>query len=232
MIGWIIASPFLLLAALIGILLLCRVHLTVRFRSDQADGSGSLELSAGIGIIRLRIFPRPQKKLRIRDYTRSAIKKKEEKKRRAAQKKAAAAKKKPAGAPKKAATDAKSPPKRHQLLPMLRYLTRAAGILLRKFNSALQIEVRRFVITAGTEDAARTAILYGLLCQAGSALFAVLEHFCNLRYSRDAAVGIDCDFLSGRTSADLHLTFSICVWQLVSIGWSALLLYLRKDKNT
>ena len=46
MIGWIIASPFLLLAALIGILLLCRVHLTVRFRSDQADGSGSLELSA------------------------------------------------------------------------------------------------------------------------------------------------------------------------------------------
>lgn len=253
MIGWIIASPFLLIAALLALVMFCWSKVTLRFRSVNEQGQGEMEVFYGILFFRFKLMPGRPKKVNLKDYSPEAIRKKEEQRRLNAEKKAAkkkaaaekkAAKKQAAAEKKKQEKEAakKDPAVAHRqkqlkkkkmrdTLHTVKFFARLAGRLIKQFNSHLQVDIRRFVITVGDADPAKAAILYGLVSQAASYLFGILESCCNIHYKRNAHTAVEVDFLSEKISAELDITIRIKGWHFVALGISALMAILTRKKK-
>ena len=68
---------FLIAAIIIAAILCLRVSVRITAGDD-------LSLAAGVGFIKIRIFPAKEKKLRLKDFTSESIRKREEKERHSA----------------------------------------------------------------------------------------------------------------------------------------------------
>lgn len=202
----IIAALLLLIAALL--------FSPVWARIVYYDG---LTLDVGFGPIRFRLLPIKDEKIKISDYSPKALRKR----RLAVKKKAekSARKTKRANAP--------SAPKRKRRLSdinaLLRYITRVAAALLKKFGEYLRVDIKRFVITVATGDAAQTAILYGAVSQGASYLFALLESTLKLKYCRNAMTGIEAEFTAENWNADIDITLKLRGWQALALLIKAIL---------
>ena len=94
--------------------------------------------------------------------------------------------------------------------------------LLGTFFGHLCIRVAKFNIRVATPDAAMTAIAYGTVCQAVSAIIALIDQSKNVKGFRRAEVNIQSDFVNDTPSADIKISFSIRVWQILHVALSTL----------
>lgn len=99
--------------------------------------------------------------------------------------------------------------------------------VLGTFLGHLKIKVARFNIKVASPDAATTAVAYGAVCGSVSTLLALLEQSDNVKGLRRAKVNIESDFLSETPSADVKISFSIRVWQILHVAFSALLSLIK-----
>ena len=168
------------------------------------DGEFGLTVrAAGIPI---RILPKKQKKIRLRDYTPRAVerrRKKEEK--RAAKKERRAAKKE---AKKAKGASGKKEKKKTDVLATVRLIAAAVKTAVSRFGKHLRVRVARLHLAVATGDAASTAILYGAVSQTVA---------YTLKNPAKSDVRIYADYLSEKTSADIEIGFSLRVWQLLDI---------------
>ena len=189
--------------------------------------SDELTLDVGLGLIKYRITPKPKKKIKLSDYSAKALRKK----RMAEKKKSAKKKKGKAEAAKKAPAKEKKKRTVSDILALVRFVLRVAKILVKKFGSYLKIKINRIVLNVATGDAASTAITYGAVSQAMAYLFALLENTLKIKYEKDSETYIGCDFLGEKWSADIDITFSIRIWQIVSLALKAAILLITKKTN-
>jgi hypothetical protein len=89
--------------------------------------------------------------------------------------------------------------------------------LLSKFFSHLRVDVAKFHINIATGDAASTAITYGAVCDALLHLFAILEPLKGFELPKTRDISVNADYLSERTTADIKISFSLRVWQIIHI---------------
>ena len=102
-----------------------------------------------------------------------------------------------------------------------------AGILRTTYDRALKLIKLRLVrvrISVGTDDAARTALLYGIIAQSAAYLIDVLDRITNV-YPRD--VSVNADFTSGKISADIYIEASIRVWQVLYLAIIIAMEYIK-----
>ena len=213
---------YVLAAIAVVIALICSLPLWIRVRySDE------LTLDAGLGPVRYRITPRPKKKIKLSDYSENALRKKRE----AAKKKAA--KKKKGKAESTAKTPEKVKKKRtvSDIMALVRFVLRVSGILIKKFGSYLRIKINKLVLNVATGDAASTAVAYGAVSQSMSYLFCLLENTLKIKYAKNSETYVGCDFLSERWSAEVDITFSIRIWQIISLALKAAILLITKKPN-
>ncbi len=177
------------------------------------DGEFGLTVrAAGIPI---RILPKKQKKIRLRDYTPRAVerrRKKEEK--RAAKKERRAAKKE---AKKAKGASGKKEKKKTDVLATVRLIAAAVKTAVSRFGKHLRVRVARLHLAVATGDAASTAILYGAVSQTVAYTAALLDSTSTLKNPAKSDVRIYADYLSEKTSADIEIGFSLRVWQLLDI---------------
>lgn len=227
---WILA----LFCLLVLLVLLCPIEVHVRY-------DGKFTLRAGAAGIRFRILPSwetllndPTLSLEKKRRIRKKILKKEARAERKAAKKALAEAKKTKGRKEsdrkkkpKEKDEKKAPKRKKSLFRDIRFLARAVKILLAKFGRRLKVRLRTLSLTAASGDAAKTALLYGGMAQAAAYLLAALDSFSRLTCRR-GAVSVSADFLSETPKAEIDVLFSIRVGSLLSLGFSAVWLFVKE----
>ena len=217
-----------LIAAIIIAAILC-LRVSVRIGVDE-----NFSLIAGVGFIKLRIFPAKEKKLKLSDYRIDKFRKREEKKRLAAEKKKAKKAKKSAPAEQKAASQlaGKSVEKEKRDIPaLISKLTRVAGVFLKRFGKHLRIDLRKLNIIIATGDAAQTAIIYGAVIGAVQNLYALLVNSGTLRTTKKSELFVEPDFLSEKMRVEVDLRFSFMIWQLFDMAIRAGVEILKNDEQ-
>lgn len=104
--------------------------------------------------------------------------------------------------------------------------------LLEKFLSSLTVTATRIHISVGSDNAAKTALLYGGICQGVSYLIELLDNVARLKTHKNTYIHVGCDFSSEETVAEIHLVLSMRVYRIIGHGFRVLkLLIKQKIKN-
>ena len=139
-------------------------------------------------------------------------------------KRAKKAKKKTVGT--KAAPTQKSK-KKNDLGSILDLVKSIALPIVNGLGKHLRIRLKKLHVIIGCEDAAETAVLYGIACNACDELLEILGRA--MKYSADSgAVYIDTDYVSEKTSFDIDVVFKLRVYGALSILLKALMGYIKK----
>ncbi len=83
------------------------------------------------------------------------------------------------------------------------------GAIFVKLFRYFRVRVKNFHITVASEDAATTAMLYGVICGYGDAIMAILEKALDFKIEKGAKVGASCDYLSDEMKLDVEVDISI-----------------------
>ena len=172
------------------------------------------------------IYPK-EKELHLSDYTPKKLRKRRKRikrKRRIERQKAELRKRKA---------------KKKEKKPLLRQL-RAFRLLLhilkhayRRILSSVHVHIDRFDISVASDDAAKTAILYGVVSQSAAYILGLLHGFTKTSVKR-GAIRIYPDFTAEESSLALQVRFSAPVFKLIILGLHASLItakYERKQKT-
>lgn len=217
-----------LIAAIIIAAILC-LRVSVRIGVDE-----NFSLVAGVGFIRIRIFPAKEKKLKLSDYRIDKFRKLEEKKRLAAEKKKAKKAKKSPPAEQKAASQpagGSAEKKKRDIPALISKLTRVAGVFLKRFGKHLRIDLKKLNIIIATGDAAQTAIIYGAVIGAVQNLYALLASSGMLRTTKKSELFVEPDFLSEKMRVEVDLRFSFMIWQFFDMAIRAGVEFLKNEED-
>ena len=107
----------------------------------------------------------------------------------------------------------------------LRLLRSLLASTVRRRKKWLKLRAAKLHIRVATEDAATTAILYGVVCQSLSYLLALLDRVAKVK-AKEPDVQVIADFGAERPSADVKIVLSL---RTIDILLAALALH-RKDK--
>lgn len=118
------------------------------------------------------------------------------------------------------------------IVALVKLLIEIAKKVLEKTWRYIRIKIERYDITVGTDDAAKTALIYGGVSQATSYLFTLLDETAHFRVKRKAPVNVGVDFLSAETKASVQMDFCLRLWHILSIGLGAGITYLRGMKKS
>lgn len=187
------------LLLLFGLLLLLRVGVQLRY-----DGSFSVKLK--VLFLSFTLFPKKEK-MRIKGQPPSEKKEKKKK-----QKKEKAVSKKPDFS---------------ELFSFYRQLfTEVILPALGRFLKHLHLRVDQLQIEIASEDAAKTALLYGSAVSGGTAFLEFLRNITHLKMGREEEIYIRSRFDKTEGSCRVRITLSLCLWQAVHILLPALMKYL------
>ena len=93
--------------------------------------------------------------------------------------------------------------------------------MLAKFGKHLYIHVKRLKITVASDDAARTAYIFGGVSQAVAYLFSVLEKA--VKFKADSKnICVNADFLADKMSQDVEIVISMRPGGLFLIAFTAI----------
>lgn len=171
------------------------------------------------------------------------LKRQEKEAARAARKKARQAEKKRKKALKKAdqkkkkklkreqqAQSGKTPPKPNvieNLEMILTILKKLYGATRGKFK----LRLRRMYIAVGTGDAAKTAMLYGVIVQSASYLLNFLNAYLIPMKKNNGEVNVYPDYTASKTTVDVDIVCSFKIRSLIAIGGSVALSFLTARSN-
>lgn len=180
-------------------LLFTHIHIKVRY-----DGEGSPSaVFYFLGIFRKKLYPLPKRP-----------------KRKKKNKKIKAERKKPKTSVQKDKTSR---------LSGLRELRSLIAVMLIRMPRTFTLRIKRLIILIGSEDAARTALLYGAIASSLSFLTEWLDrHLLTLRRARRATIVVDADFSSEEIVCDLELVLTSSLFRLLGLALTALLPHFLK----
>lgn len=130
---------------------------------------------------------------------------------------------------KKAENEQKEKPGVVELVKLVVGLTKKLVELLARH---LKITLRQYRVVVSTDDAAKTALLYGGVSQATSYLFLFLEEEADFHVPDSSDVDVHADFTAGRTTAAIGIDFRLFVWQLLSILLRLAMEFVRRKAES
>ncbi len=212
------------IALLIFALMMVRGELIIKYGDE-------LSLCVNIHGIKIGIIPKKEKKIKINDYTPSKYAKIKEKRAKKAEKKAAKKASKKAEKAQKKEEEEKNPKKksRRSMADILDTVSLIKDIVLLavgRFARHLRIRVARLHIKVASDDAAKTAIMYGAIAQSITYISSALNATKTLKAPERADVCLTVDYLSEKLEADIEVGLSIKVWQIFDILFKVLGRYL------
>lgn len=198
---------------LLFLILMLRLRITVAY-AKIPNGSGEGKVLLGIGPVKIKLYPKKKKELKLSDFSAKKYRLLLEKDR------TPGAKKKP--------KEQKSEKDKNEFLP--------GGIgetfelileLVEKFTEHLRCEVLCLKISVGTKDAASTALAYSGVSSAASFLIETIDTHTDMRLKSPRDVRIDADFDSGDIGCDIGVKFSIRIINILRAGSGFIMNYLR-----
>ncbi len=222
--GWMILAVILLCLWLIG-----RIRANIILIYD-----GQFTVRVKMLGITVRLLPKKKKIIHPDDFSPEKYRRlqareekkriKREAKRNRKEAKRSAKKADSAVSPEKAKGTSKKKKGIDQILDLVYMLLDALKPLGKSFGRHFEVEAVKLKIKVGSEDAAKTAILYGILVQAVAYGLEILSSLINvhIRKKNREAICVNADFTAERITADLHLILKLRLWHVFAIGFSAL----------
>ena len=211
----------IILAVIALILLVAMTGITVILKAD-----GDMTCTLKILFFRLRLFPKKEKKPKLRNFRIKNFRRMKQAKKRAEK-------------DRKKAKKAEKAPKEPEEKPAFRdevhyYLELARTALLaavKKFGKYLVITVRKIDITVSGDDPAKIALTYGYSVQTAAYIKELADNTLKTKYRGEAPyIAVRVDWLSGKSSIVLDISMKIRVWQIISVLFTALKGYISVDK--
>lgn len=211
---------------LLGILALFLIILFIPVSVGITAGD-KLTVYLKVAFIKIGLVPKKKKKLNVKKYTPSALAKKEAAlKRKEEKKRLKKAKKKKK---KKVSTTGKNKSKiaktfsaPSEIPDFLSDAIDILTILSSKFTRRLKVRILRCCVRVGSDNAAKTALLYGGICSGINAFAAMLTQFTRFDPSDTENISVYADFLYEKLDYDLHLRISLRPGQIFTFLFSAL----------
>jgi len=92
----------------------------------------------------------------------------------------------------------------------------------------VRVRVKRLLISVGTDDAAKTAVLYGATVASVASIIGFIDQkFTRIR-RRSGEMQVRADYLSGKTHAEIDIICSIRLYRALVIGVKMLLTWRRE----
>lgn len=151
-----------------------------------------LEVEAKVMGKSIRLYPKPPKKTKATAPKRKKVKK-----------------------PVK--NETKSPPKKRSVLETLGLIKELLATLIPKTAKRIKIKATRIFITVGSSDAAKTALLFPAVNGAVLALVTYLDNEKKFDGLDRSNIAVRADFLSGKITADIEISFSLRLWHIAEI---------------
>ena len=115
------------------------------------------------------------------------------------------------------------------LLDKIKMITALVKQIYLETRGRLSIKVYRMHVTVGTDDAAKTALLYAAVLQSTAYLCQLIES-CYQHVERDeGAMTVTPDYTGGKCSAEVDLRIRVSLWSGIGIALRLLSAY-RKQK--
>ena len=160
------------------------------------------------------LYPKKQKRIKLREYSKKNLRKRKKKKQ----------------TPSTASTKRKTKKTAPQALRTVRLLLYIFKNVYERFFPAFRVRICRLHATVATDDAAKTAILYGAVCQGISYLLEALRAVTGHPVKEDD-VAVVADFLGDKTTFSLHILLSTNLWHVLLLALRAALSFLKFHKN-
>ena len=222
-VGWIILLILAAIILLITLIMFIRAKIVLTYNGD-------LSVTLKILFLKFDLHPRSLSEINVKDYTKKKIEKRRLKARKKAEKKtlkkAKKEEKKTAGGGKKKKKYTFS-----DILTLVSTVKEIVSALVGSFFGYLRVEVARLDIVVATDDAAKTAIVYGAVYQAVSYILAIFDKITTVKYEKNSYVSVRADFLREKFYADINVTFSLRVGQLIKILIKTAYRYLKNKKT-
>ena len=112
-------------------------------------------------------------------------------------------------------------PQKYCPVPNLKENLEMVLALLKRFyyktRGKIKIKVNRLHIRVSTDDAAHTAILYGIVAQLVYRIVVYVEENYTALQRRDGDLLVEPDYASSECSADIDVVLSAKIWRVISI---------------
>ncbi len=186
----------------------------------------SEEVSAAVRILcfKIKLFPRPKrpkKKPKPPKDPKKHAKKLAKKKAKKDKKDLAKAEKKAAQKAEKKAKKASEPKKKRDIVGLVKLLLKIVGAFVRSFPKHFKIRVHAYTITVASDDAAKTAVMYGAVYALSQKLFNDMNKWRNFKIKRKAPFHIDVDFLAEKPRANVKLEFILSIGGLLAMVFAS-----------
>lgn len=192
----------------------------------------TLKLYLKILFFKIKIVPKPPKKISLRKYSLKRYRKSIEKERKKQAKKDGKKKEKQqkneAVSKKKTSNASDNKKSINDILELLNTVSAVVKKVLASFGKHLKIKTVRLRITVATGDAAKTAVVYGAVCQAVTYVMEMLYNIAGFTVSKSGEVTIVPDFVSERSSADIKIIFKLRVWHVFAMLLSGAIAFIKK----
>ncbi len=107
-------------------------------------------------------------------------------------------------------------------LEMIRSLLKK---LYKKTRGKIKIRIQKLLISIGTEDAAKTALTYGIVLQSTAILLQWIQDNFTELHRKPGSVQIQADYLSGKSHAEIDMICSVRVFRALKIAYGMLTAY-------
>ena len=196
---WITLGIFLFFFLLFSV----PIHVTVGLRE-------SVSVMVRILFLKIPIFPKPK-----------STKKKSKKKKKSDKKPKKDKKEKPKNQEKKKSK------KKLDIVFLVRLLLDVVTALFKKLGQHFRIRVYAYEICVASEDAAKTAVMYGTVQTLSNTLFLRLERAMNFKVVKNAPFGVYVDFLEEKPRANVKIDFSISVNDVLAIVFGVIFAFIK-----
>ena len=107
--------------------------------------------------------------------------------------------------------------KKPDIVFLLRLVLHVVSVLFQKLGRHFKIRVLAYEICVASEEAAKTAVMYGMVQTLSETLFLRLEKSINFKIVKKAPIGVYVDFLQEKTKANVKIDFSISIMGVFAI---------------
>ena len=186
----------------------------------------SEEVSAVMRILcfRIKLFPRPKRVKKRpkppkdpKKHAEKLAKQKAKKDKKAIEK----AEKKAAKKAEKKAKAAEKPKKKPDIVALVRLLLRVIGAFVRSFPKHFKIRIHAYEIFVASDDAAKTAVMYGAVHALSQKLLNDLQKWRNFKIKKKAPLGIYVDYLAEKTKANVKIEFILSIGGVLAMVLAA-----------
>lgn len=178
----------------------------------------SVSVMIRILFLKIPIFPRPKStKKKPKDKKKSDQTKKKKPKKEKEKKK----KEKPKDDQKK------KPAKKIDLVFWVRLLLDVVTALFKKLGQNFKIRILAYEICVASEDAAKTAVMYGTVQALSETLFLRLGKAINFKIVKNAPFGVYVNFLEEKPKANVKIDFSISIGGIFGILFGVIFAFIK-----